>query len=98
MGNKIYQFQWICEVENGMHASAIAELVQALSKITGNILVIDPVSKARVDGKSVLGLLSLAIPKGMVYDIFYEGTTHFYYELKEIFTKRGEIIEEKERL
>jgi phosphotransferase system HPr-like phosphotransfer protein len=98
MANKIYQFQWICEVENGMHASAIASLVQDLAKITGNILVMDPVSKARVDGKSVLGLLSLAIPNGMVYDIFYEGSMHFYEETKNIFIKRGSIIEEKERL
>jgi phosphotransferase system HPr (HPr) family protein len=98
MGNKIYEFQWTCEVENGLHAKAIAELVQDLSKFTGNILVVDPVSKARVDGKSVLGLLSLAIPKGMVYNIFYEGSTHAYGEIKNIFNKRGDIIEEKERL
>jgi len=98
MANKVYQFQWVCEVINGMHASAIAEFVQALSRVNGDILLVDPISKARVDGKSVLGLLSLAIPQGMVYDIFYEGDSHFYDEVKKIFNKRGDIIEEKQRL
>jgi phosphocarrier protein len=55
----------------GLHARAAARFVQLASSFTSRVTVAR--DGCRVDGKSILGLLTLAAPQGSVLELFADG-------------------------
>ena len=61
------------EIKNklGLHARAAAQFVRITSKFNSNITIIK--DGYSVDGKSILGVLSLAAVKGTIIEVTAEG-------------------------
>ncbi len=55
----------------GLHASLAAKVVQLSSKYDANVII--QYNDMTVDAKSILGLISLAIPKGENITVIVEG-------------------------
>jgi phosphotransferase system HPr (HPr) family protein len=96
--NKVYEFKWTCTLQDGLHAKEASMLLQDLQKIMGNILIVSDNGYSRVDAKSILGLLSLAIAEGAAYTVYFEGTDKQFKVLEKAFAKRGTVKSPKERL
>jgi len=96
--NKVYEFKWTCTLQDGLHAKEASMLLQDLQKIMGNILIVSDNGYSRVDAKSILGLLSLAIGNGAAYTVYFEGTDKQFKVLEKAFAKRGTVKSPKERL
>lgn len=56
----------------GLHASIASKVVQLAGKYDANVQI--KYDNITIDAKSILGLLSLAIPKGENLEIVAEGT------------------------
>jgi phosphocarrier protein HPr len=55
----------------GLHARAAARFVQVANRFTARVTVVK--DESRVDGKSILGLLTLAARRGCSLRLFAEG-------------------------
>lgn len=89
--NKVFKFSWECDMDYGIHAAQAAELVQRMSKVNANILIVDDTNGRSIDAKSILGLLSMAISKYQKFSVWVEGTSEDFEHVKDYFKVIGKI-------
>ena len=94
---KIYEFEWTCTTVNGIHAAEGAKMIGELQKTQAEVLLVNKETGVRVDGRSILGLLSLAIEEHDDFEIWVNGSESDYEAIKEIFLTRGFIANEIEK-
>ena len=82
------EFSKTFEIKNklGLHARAAAQFVRISSKFNSNIIL--KKDGYTVDGKSILGVLSLAAVKGTVIEVIADGE-----DSEQAFSELEELIE-----
>lgn len=81
--------KWIIEDTAGVSAQLASKIVHVASKFESDIIL--HYKNKEVDVKSILGLMSLAIPEGERVEVVAKGTdaAEVIAELKTIMTRKG---------
>ena len=82
----MYQKEFIIKNRLGLHARAAAQLVQLANRFQSDVLVRK--DGLEVNGKSIMGILMLAAPKGSKIEVIVRGE-----DAEEVMNALGELID-----
>jgi len=82
----MYEKKFVIKNRLGLHARAAAQLVQLANRFQSDVLVRK--DGLEVNGKSIMGILMLAAPKGSKIEVIVRGE-----DAEEVMNALGELID-----